>query len=220
MGSLLESHPAIYWDGEHLLHLRKSQGLTKLRRRFAWHYPLSYLRYRARRMGHPVYGCKLAIHYCRDLEQLLQQLPRHNWRLIHLWRRDIFQETLSGCVAHLNHHHQSYHQSRDIGTEAKIRIEPHVFLSQLGRRMRMHEQERHLLVDLPHTGIIYEDDLAESTRWDETTGRVFDALGLTQRTVQSLVKKTWTRPYTEFVENYTDLEKIFWDSQWSQLGET
>jgi LPS sulfotransferase NodH len=211
LGSLLAAHPQIYWDGEHLLDLQRARGVTGWLGHFMRRHPLVYLRYRARRMGRPVYGCKLTLDYCRRPEDLVRSLQRRGWLIVHLTRRDLFQGTLSACVAERQQHFRSYERSQELA--APIRIEPDYFLAMLARRVRSNDREARLLADLPHLDVAYEDDLAPLAARDTTIERLFGAIGLTPVPVQSSLKKTWNRPYAELVENYAEVVDLYGASQ-------
>lgn len=84
-------------------------------------------------------------------------------------------------------------------------VEPERFLQSLAKRALIQAQERQTLAGLPYLEFVYEDDLADASRWEATTARVFAALELPQHPVATSVHKTWQQPYSEIVANYAEL---------------
>ena len=196
LGSLLAAHPQIAWAGEYFKPLKR-QSSRSLRGRIiyqvAWQHPRPYLAGRAACSHRPAYGCKLAPHYVADIERTVPLLQHRGWRIIHLRRRDVFQSTLSGCVASTMRHWVTTDAATS--TAPALHIEPTVFLTRLSTRVQLEELELRSVADVPHLEITYEDDLADPGRWSATTDRIFASLGLPSVLVQPAVRRTSRTPF-------------------------
>ncbi len=205
-GSLLNSHPAIAWGGEEFNRHRKQHGAGRLIYHWGRRYPIPRLNWLAWRQRGKIYGCKLAPEYVRDLRGMILQLDRQGWLIIHLRRKNKFQEALSRLLAHDTQRYQHFADQPRVGPSVpSVTVKP----VRLVRRLRAVEEtdriEAQALADTPHLQICYEDDLLNSANWEATMGHVFAALGLAPVPLQSNVKKTWDRPYSELITNYAEL---------------
>jgi LPS sulfotransferase NodH len=203
-GSLLASHPAVHWDGEHLKRLKKGKGLPGLFRRVVRRFPVSYLNLRAQSRGKPAYGCKLLPRSVRNIDQSLGLLHRSGWLIIHLWRRDLFQAAISHIVStHTNHWMSS---TIDPALAAPtLAVTPELLLNHIQRHADLQQSERRALRHVPSIELVYEDDLADAMCWQAAIGRIWDRLGLARVAVHTTVTKTWSKPYHEMIENYDEL---------------
>ncbi len=206
LGSLLAAHPQIAWVGEYFKPIRRRarSGLRgQLTYTLAYQYPWIYLNWRAVRSRRQAFGCKLMPHYVADVDLTVAQLQRNGWRIIYLRRRNVFQSTLSECVASALRHWVT--TDATVPTAPTLHVEPTVFLTKLHNRLQLEELEQRRMADVPYLEITYEDDLADPGRWSATTDRIFASLGLPSVPVQPAVRQTWDRPYQEIVTNYAEL---------------
>jgi hypothetical protein len=219
-GSLLASHPAIYWAGEDFKRDQRWQGLKGILHPLVWRYPVYYLDYQARRYGRPVYGCKLAPSYVQNITATIAHLHRRGWLIVHLWRRNKFQEALSVLVARRTGRYQrrvALQEATAPLLAPTLEIEPGQLLDRIGRLIQRTEREQRALVNVPHLEVVYDDDLADSAGWDDAAGRVFDALGLARHSVTTRIQKTWDRPYSDIVVNYAELVQAVRESRYAFL---
>ena len=219
LGSLLASHPQISGAGEYykVLKRRVQDGLHRqLVFRLARRYPPLYLDWRAFRCGRPVFGCKFTPPYAADFERSITALHRRGWRIVHLQRRDVVTSTLSGMVASMNKR-----WSTSVGetppTPSLMRLDPLAFLNAVRHRLALNDQEERSLAGLPRLKVVYEDDLADADCWPATTERVFAYLDLSPVPARSAVQKTWSRPYSEIIENYAELIEVVGNSDLADL---
>lgn len=214
MGSLLASHPQIHWDGEYIKRIRKWSGIKKLFKLLIRRWPWMYFYFRASKVKKDIYSCKMFPHYVINLPAVIHQLSQQNWLIIHLCRRDVFKNALSWLVAKNTGYFRNAINEKPI---SRLVLEPETLLLKIQEIIEINQLERLSLLAVPHLTFYYEDDLAAPDRWPETAGRVFDALGLDHAPVQSRVTKTWGSPYSEIIENYSELIEIIRHSKFYHL---
>ncbi len=203
-GTLLAIHPSIYWAGERFKRTWRRYKVSHIEK---WVKPLSryYLDYQAWRCSKPVYGCKLAPGYVRNITQTIPDLARHGWLIVHLQRRDRFSGAISLAVAQQTGIFNRAGKDSANESISQIRISPEKFLSILSYWINLEQRERQALIDVPHLQVYYEDDLADPTTWNAAAERIFSALGLEPVPVHSRVKKLWNQPYSRIITNYQEL---------------
>lgn len=203
LGSLLNSHPDIYWASHELkgsvLEKQHNQALWKLTRL----YPVVFLEFQARKASLPVYGFKLMYHHLSHPHAIIPHMAWLGWKIVSLHRRDIFMRTISFMVSR---------QTRVWGNEqamqanvGRLQILAPAFLQFLEKGLKQQEKNRRMLGQVPHLSLVYEEHLADASYWQETCNRVFEYLGLSIVPVYTNMQKTWGRPYREMIVNYAEL---------------
>lgn len=206
LGSLLASHPAIAWGDEKFSTYLDWRGIKAVARRVVVRYPLLRLDWLALCGRRPVFGCKMAPYYVRNIGQTVTQLHKRGWLIIYLRRRNTFCEAVSRIVTLET---KRYHYADDRVTQAQtgpwLTIDPGAFVDMLFSRTALALHEVQILTDLPHLAVCYEDDLVDPASWAATAGRIFTALGLPPAPLHTDVRRTWDRPYAEIIVNYAEL---------------
>lgn len=215
LGSLLASHPRIAWAREPL-HPRgwQSPRRSKLYR-LVLHFQAWYLLAHGAMVGQRIYGCKLPWF---DLVQLLNTANKMNyfgWKSIYLTRRDVFAQMISLLAARQTHRWQRQTDKRQHGARVFIPVED--LLIEARYWINCQQQMRNALAEIPHLGLVYEDDLACAGQWQPAIDRVFGYLGLPAVPVQTTFKKTWEQPYQEIVINYDELITAFRESEYASF---
>lgn len=213
LANLLNLHPLIHCDGEILRPGRwqnwRSPLLPLLKRR-PW--PYVYSRQLAVRcLKHKaVYGFKLHVQQVDDAKSLLSQLYISGWRIIHLERYSLFDQTISALVARHTHHFHG-HQGQPEPDIAPFAIEKEQFLQMLRKREDRLQRCEDAVSAVPHLHLIYETDLASPAQWSETFSRICDYLGIpmTDSPLQPNTEKPWRRSYSELILNYGELQEAF-----------
>jgi hypothetical protein len=204
LGALLAEHPAIHFDTE-ILH-RRFWPLWQRPFYWVWHrYPDPYLAYRCWRTGKPVYGVKLFTHHVQSIGAVLTRLYQHHWQILHIWRRDLFAQTLSLLVAARTDRYNGYHAD----AAPRLVIDPPLFLQTLKQRARDLQTNQARLAGLNHLNLIYEDDLEVESGWPATLQRVYAYLNLAAVEVHTAYPHTWPQPYAEMVLNYAELQNCY-----------
>jgi LPS sulfotransferase NodH len=219
LANLLNSHPQIACDGEIFTPSRWPRKLRPIAR-FWQRHPFPYLAYRRVRTflrNHKtIYGFKL--HTKPDGSQLsdpggfLHAAVQGGWKIIHLQRRFLFDQVISGTVA--------WQTGRYFGNQSKdephvvVTISPTTFRLSLQKSHRANEFNRTILADLPHLALTYEDELSDPAVWGTTVANICNYLEVpTTPYVRSKVVKPWHRPYSEIVTNYAELLSLY--QEWS-----
>lgn len=213
LADLLNAHPQVRCEGE-LFHAERARLrlITQLRQR----YSLCYLAYRQARMqlfsAKTVYGFKLHTKLNKpqleDMASFLHSAVQQEWRIIHLTRKMLFSQVISGLVARQT----GRYFGQAIQPEPLIQIEVAVdkLLIALEKTRVIHQNHQHILRDLPHLVLTYEDDLADQVNWPRTLARCCAYLDIAKvEAVHSCVTKPWQRSYAELIGNYAELQACY-----------
>ncbi|MBP1464220.1 hypothetical protein EYB53_000730 [Candidatus Chloroploca sp. M-50] len=208
--SLLNSHPAICCELE-ILRLgqwrRPLRPLVYLWQRIPYPYFIYRSRLMRKRTQKGLYGFKLFPYQVAAPASVVREMHRRGWKIIHLQRRSLFQQTLSGAVAG-----QTRWWHGRIGvtvTPPIITIDPKAFLASLLDGHNQREQCIHALTNVEHLDILYEADLKDEARWAATVERICSHLGVANAPVRTRLTKPWSQSYREIVSNYDELVKVF-----------
>ncbi len=203
-GSLLGSHPDIGYVGECFKHYRKWRGVRAVLRPVIARYPLLRLNWMAQQASQPVFGCKLAPTYVRDIRQMIRQTHARSWLIVHLTRSSTFRTALSLAVAYTTRRYNTRHEGLSVPAPQLV-IAPDAFVNAIQRVLNNQRMEQAALTDIPHMSVFYESDLADPAGWEGATGRVFAALGLAPIPLHTTIRPPWSRPYAEMISNYAEL---------------
>ena len=86
-----------------------------------------------------------------------------------------------------------------------MRVERAALDAAIAERLAYAEEERAALEGIPHTRVIYEEDLEPAAAHQATANRVLDFLGLPHRPVSTPLRKINARPLREIIANYDEL---------------
>jgi len=205
---LLQSHPQVQCDGEILGYDFWPSGPRRLQgqaRRWLRQFPEPYLLWAAARSAKPAYGFKLLYLHAADPRRVLSFLFRRHWQIIHIQRRCLFDLALSRCVAVNTGRFGEFSTSRD-RHDLSIEIPPEEFMHHIGQCACIRRGELSALDGLPHLTVTYEADLLDEGDRNRICAMIFDALHLAPQPVSTTTRRTWERPYSEFIVNYAELE--------------
>ena len=199
---LLNSHPEINCEGE-LLNVKDNYVTHPLLVKAANKFPYHFFQLRSAFSPKPIYGFTLLYYQIYQPLQVLMKLQREGWKFIHIYRNNHFLQSISHFVAmQTNFWHNTSNKSADV---QKVTINPDKFLDWIKLLINNKTFENKIIENLDHIKIVYEDDLLNESRWEKTTSRIFEYLNTYPSPVISDLKKTYPRPYSEIVENYTAL---------------
>jgi len=195
--SLLDAHPQIVCDGE-ILAIRRLSTQRLLEARAA----LAAAR-GARAYGFKLLRSHLLIQSAQDPADRLRALVRDGFRMIRLERRDMLQQALSYLAAENGGYH---HRRGDSIRFAPARVEPTAVIALMHALEEASTFARQALADTPHLELLYEDDLLDHDRQQQTVERVCAFLGLRSQAVASDLVKIAPNRTRALVENYDELE--------------
>ncbi len=151
----------------------------------------------------PVYGFTLLFYQYSPPEKLIGKLIKKDWKFIRIYRENSLDQSLSHLVAEKTSLWHRY-DSQEIQTP-KLVITPEELLVWLKIVNKEKKTETNLFENFEHFKVVYEDDLKNQDNWAETTRKIFEYLGIKPATVSASIQKTYSRPYSEIIENYDEL---------------
>lgn len=206
--SLINSHQEIFCDEEIL-----NQNVL---------FPLAFVKGNCVRSKKDVYGFKLKIYHLTGAQQIdnvkefLWQLYDQGWKIIYLFRRNIFRQVISGFVAR---ERKSYHYrvgDKPLNLE-KIYIDCDELFREMRGRLTLLEKEKEVLKNLPHLTVNYEDHLLSAEMHQKTLDRIFSYLDVSSVSVKTdLLKITPDRLY-DLIKNYKEVTQIIKNTEYSEF---
>lgn len=202
---LINSHPSITCEGE-LITFSDGHIKSKIFLRFCRLFPYPFIYYRKLLSKSELYGFTLFIYHVKYLKYHLYLMNRMGWKIIHLRRKDIVAQTISNIIAlKTNRYHTREENTTGASGNESFIVPADDFLVQVNDRIRWHRNENKILENCDYISVIYEDDLQNQENWQPTLNRIFKFLGANELSVSSNLKKTYPKPYSEIVENYSEL---------------
>lgn len=214
--NLLKSHPEVYCDYELF-----NQGLLKKKplwkRQMIYKLPMQFLCYRRVRNPKPIVGFKLLCYQYRTNERRLRSLFSGDWKIIHLQRKDVFRQVISGFVARET---GIWMKTASVKQPDKtFRLNPENLITAIRDKLENREFEVRQIEKVDHIRLVYEEDLLYSDRWQKTIERVFAYLGTDYAPVQSFTERISARPYSSLIENYEELLEAVKKSEFASILE-
>jgi len=204
---LMNSHKGVHCDGEIL-------G-KPVRFPYAW-VDAHRRRWPDRYYGFKVKPYQLSVDQQLDPRAWLRRMHGHDWKLIHLRRRNALRHALSNIVAE-----QVGFVFRSTGPAepAGLTVDVEMLLGAMSAREEQAEVERAALAELPHVSVCYEDDLLEPDRHQATLDRLSDALGLPHAQARTEVRRITTDDLRTTIANYDEVSSAIRSSRWAPLLE-
>lgn len=202
---LIDSHPDIKCEGE-LFNPGDHIVESRILRKFMHWFPVPVFSLRTFLFTGPLYGFTLLNYQFARPEKLLKKLQQKGWKIIRIYRKDSLNQSFSNIVAQKT---ALWHRSKEAETETpKLRIEPDELLFRLNMIVKNKEKETKMFEHIEHLKISYEEDLENKTLWPGTMKRVFEFLETYPVEGKTTLRKTYSKPYAEIVENYDELIKF------------
>jgi LPS sulfotransferase NodH len=216
---ILNNNPQFFCEREifHRTATRKNPLQEMLRRYF----PLGLImlrRHHARqRFQRNSYGFLLHTKYggeqVRRPDLLLRWLHIRGWRIVWLYRRDIFAQIISTHVADTSrrYHGSKDQKPREESVPFRTAMELNGFERYVRNAVRIHQKHRTLMQQLPHLTVVYEDDLKQADQQVKTLVRLSAELGQPYQTdrLNLRIEPPWKEPYHIIVENYDELRSRY-----------
>lgn len=202
---LLDSHPEITCEGE-LLNVEDKYVTNPLLRKLIYRFPSQFFTLRSMFSKKPVYGFTLLFYQYSQPEKLIGKLIKKNWKFIRIYRENSFDQSLSHLVAEKTKMWHRYN-SQEIQTP-KLIVTPEELMYRLEIVIKNKFAETKHFEKFAHFKVVYEDDLKNQDNWAETTRKIFEYLGVNPAPTSASIQKTYSRPYSEIIENYNELINV------------
>ncbi|MCF6171950.1 MAG: sulfotransferase [Bacteroidales bacterium] len=199
---LLNSHPDIHCDRE-LFNENSIKGKDVFRRKLIKSFPGYYIHHQTNKYPEKLYGFKLLTYQLANFPAIRSKLFNHEWKIIHIRRKDVLAQTLSDIVALKTGKY--VRKQKDKADNKIFTIDPQDVVSMINIKMNDMEFELELLKGLNYLEIIYENDLANSSKWNESAKGIFRHLGIRPVEVSGTTLKTDNRSNKERISNYADI---------------
>ncbi len=168
---------------------------------------------RASAAGKSVYGFKVKIaqlryeHKYKDYDSLLMSLHEQGWKFIHLKRVNYLRHKLSNIISYQTN---IYHlRNNDEEFNKKITVDCSQLLEGIKYGEEVEKTEEENLKNIPHIKVIYEEDLLDNSKFQNTADRVFSFLGINSFPVESGLKRITKENLEDVIENYKEVENFF-----------
>lgn len=178
-------------------------------------FPVEYIQGLSQRNPTQPFICHVKLyHLTRDREAIglravrprtfVRKLSDAGWRLIYLHRQDRIRHAVSNLVAEAR---GGYHKFDDRKESVLVHIDRARFEALVAERVKFEAQEREALEDVVFHEVVYERDLQDPSRHQQTLDDIFDYLGLESRPVTTRLRKISARPLREIILNYDEFSR-------------
>ena len=212
---LINCHPDVFCDVEIFNFLYSKSKIA---------FPINYIKSCSKRatiLNKPVYGFKVKIsqlrieHKYNDYDQILMTLYKEGWKFIHLKRINHIKHKLSNILANETNIYHLKENEKHI--ETKIEVNCEYLMASINFSEEIERTEEENLKDIPHLKIIYEEDISDNTRHQETANKVFAFLGLKEHPVKSEYKKVLPHDLKKSINNYDEVYNYFKDTKYIEF---
>ena len=206
---LLNSHSKIYCEGEVLTitdgYLKHSFGLKSARL-----FTIPYLWMRKIRSTDDVYGATIFIYHGRYIARNIQWLYKLGWKILYLEREDIVNQVFSNMIAAQTGHYHTENKRKEQSVRHVIPEDS--FINLVNSRIRWHAKEKSILKSTKFLRISYEKDLMTAEKRELSLPDIFKYLSVEPEKVDTTLRRTYSRPYSQIVDNYESLmERLKYD---------
>lgn len=211
---LLNCHPEIYCDVE-IFNFLYSGSRVK--------FPGMYIdscSKRAYTAGKKVYGFKVKISQLRfehkygNYDDILLNLYKKDWKFIHLKRVNFLRHQLSNIISFKTNIYHLRNGDKDFNKKVIVDCEKLLRGVIYGEEVERIEEQN--LKNIPHHTVIYEDDLLDNKKFQETADGIFQFLGVKSVPVRSDLKRITHDRLEDIIENYEEVEKFFLNTKYEK----
>ncbi len=211
---LLNDHPDIHCDREAFTiksgHIKARQVKHLIHKR-----PKVFLKFQCDLSSQLVYGFTFMDHLLPEPKKFINELYFSGWKIIYVTRRDLLAQCFSNLLAHkTNIWHR---RANNLSPDFKLNIKREDFMNELNWWLQRRKNDENILQGLNTHQVIYEDTLQDQANWPKTTKKLFEHLGVDSYSVSSTLKKTYSRHYSEIIENYKELIAHLKKTEYSYL---
>ncbi len=181
-------------------------------------FPMRFVRGMSKRNfdRHFIFHVKI-YHFTRDRNRpvdpalFLETLYREGWKVIYLRRRNKVRHALSTII--LNQRGDPF--KRDDKKESiKVAVDCERFMELVNERISFEQMEREVLADIEYHEVVYEDDLEEAGKHQETVNRILDYFCLGPGPVKTDYRRINTWPFEELISNYDEFKSCVLENGW------
>jgi LPS sulfotransferase NodH len=194
--SLLDSHPQICCANEILW--------------FPRIYPILYVENAARDAGTSCFGFHVKCYQLsrwqrvRDLRAFIQKMHERGWKIIYLWRENIFEQSISNIFAESAGRYH-FNDKEQYARPKTLHIDATRLVQLMRERLAFQALEREALVDTPYFELRYERDLLDPAAREHALHQTLEYIGVEQVPLHSPLKKSVDRQFHEIIENYEEI---------------
>jgi hypothetical protein len=203
---LLDSHSHIHCEGE-VLTQTDGYLMSEFGQKTARLFTIPYMYRRKWPVKNKVYGATLFIYHGRYIALNIRGLQRLGWKIIYLERKDIVNQAFSNIIAMRTRHYHNHSETGEKEPQEKHVISEKKFIQVIKNRIRWHAREKKILQGLPFKHVYYERDLMNPEDRNQFLPEIFNYLSVAPEMVDTTLRKTYSRPYSQIVENYDLLLK-------------
>ena len=173
-------------------------------------YPSAYVDGLSRHSKRSTYGFKVKLYHLTDDQHMcprhfLEKMHDHGWKLIYLYRQNLFRQVLSVLV---RNHRKAAHYRPSTGPLVMPKLE--VCTTDLARRIKRRREllqaEAEILQDLPHTSLSYERNLRDTDEHQATVDRLCGYLGVAATPVRTKYARITGNDWRKIVVNAAEIE--------------
>ena len=142
--------------------------------------------------------------------KLIDKLYKNGWKIIYLTRRDVLRRVLSEFIAKKRNglwhvkNTSSDRVKKDL-INKKIRISYEELVERIGQIRNFNVFNEALLENKHYMRLVYEDNLLDEEKIQETANNIFSYLGLASVPVKTNYLKTTPNDLSTIIENYEEL---------------
>lgn len=204
---LINCHPDILCDVE-IFNFMYSNGIVKFPNKYT-----DSCSKRATIAGKSTYGFKVKIsqlkdeHKYKDYGKILTDLNSEGWKFIYLKRENFISHMISNLMAaETNVYHLKKNEE---GYNKKIHVDGQLLLDAIKFGDETMKAEEENLRNIPHLTIVYETDLLDNSKHQETADKIFNYIGLKEHKVSANFKKVVPKDLRETIINYDEVYNFF-----------
>jgi LPS sulfotransferase NodH len=211
---LLNCHPRIFCDVEIFNYIYCRSRVM---------FPNAYIKSCSKRAtiyNKPVYGFKVKIaqlryeHKYSHYDKILSGLAEDGWKFIHLKRVNFLRHKLSSLIASET---KVFHlRNGDMSDQKRIKVDFDTLLSGITYGEEVERTEEENLKNIPHVKIIYETDILDNSRHQETADKVFKYLGVPSHPVTTDLKRITVDKLEDMILNYEEIESKLKGTQYEK----
>lgn len=138
-----------------------------------------------------------------DVQDFLKTLYNEGWKIIYLRRRNKVKHVLSNYVSNARGATHKYDNTQE---NVSVQVDLERFIRWVNERIRFEETEKKILQDIGYYEVVYEDDLENQDKHQETVNTILDYLSLERKKVSTRHKKVNTVPLDELITNFDKFE--------------
>lgn len=215
LSDLINCHPDIFCDVEIFNLIYSGSKIA---------FPMKYISSCSKRAdmhGKKVYGFRVKIsqlrieHNYRNYDKILLRLHAEGWKFIYLKRINFLRHKISNILATETN---VFHLKRNEKPHGKkLKADCELLMASIKFSEDIERTEEENLKHIPHLKLIYEDDISDSSKHQDTANKVFGFLGLGYHKVKTDYVKVIPDDLKMTLSNYEEVYNYFKDTKYIQF---